>query len=265
MLGEARRTAITDMLREAGSVSVSEVQERLGVSSMTARRDLAELSRRGLAHRTHGGAVVPSVSVHEDSFVQRLEAEADAKRALADAAVGLLSQRDAVFLDSSTTSYFVARRIIELGMELTLVTNSLPVMQMVATQAPASIELVAVGGILRTLTQSFVGPHAIRTVEGHFTDHAFISIRALMSNGVLADVDPLEAEVKRAMIAQANESVLLIDRSKLTARGLNAIGLVTDVSLVLAHGIDPNELAMFHRLDVPVRTVGDEPESVTPA
>jgi DeoR/GlpR family transcriptional regulator of sugar metabolism len=265
MLGEARRTAIADMLRATGSVSVSEVQERLGVSPMTARRDLAELSRRGLAHRTHGGAVVPSISVHEDSFAQRLDAETDAKRALADAAVGLLSQRDAVFLDSSTTSYFVARRIIETGMELTLVTNSLPVMQLVATQAPANIELVAVGGMLRTLTQSFVGPHAVRTIEAHFTDHAFISIRALMNNGLLADVDPLEAEVKRAMISQANQSVLLIDRSKLTARGLNAIALVSDVSLVLAHGIEPADLRMFHRLDVPVRTVGEQAESVAPA
>jgi DeoR/GlpR family transcriptional regulator of sugar metabolism len=265
MLGEARRSAIADMLRATGSVSVSEVQERLGVSPMTARRDLAELSRRGLAHRTHGGAVVPSISVHEDSFAQRLDAETDAKRALADAAVGLLSQRDAVFLDSSTTSYFVARRIIETGMELTLVTNSLPVMQLVATQAPANVELVAVGGMLRTLTQSFVGPHAVRTVEAHFTDHAFISIRALMNNGLLADVDPLEAEVKRAMISQANESVLLIDRSKLTARGLNAIALVSDVSLVLAHGIEPADLRMFDRLDVPVRAVGEQAESVAPA
>jgi DeoR/GlpR family transcriptional regulator of sugar metabolism len=258
MLGEARRAAIADMLRAAGSVTVAEVQEQLGVSPMTARRDLAELSRRGLAHRTHGGAVVPSISVHEDSFTQRLEAEPGAKRLLAEAAVGLLNQRDAVFVDSSTTSYFVARRILELGLEITLVTNSLPVMQLVAAQAPTNVELVAVGGLLRTLTQSFVGPHAIRTVEGHFTDHAFVSIRALMNNGLLADVDPLEAEVKRAMIAQANESILLIDRSKLSARGLNAIGPVSDVSLVLGHGMEPADLRMFHRLGVPVRVVDDQ-------
>jgi DeoR/GlpR family transcriptional regulator of sugar metabolism len=260
MLGEARRAAIADMLRASGSVTVAEVQAQLGVSPMTARRDLAELSRRGLAHRTHGGAVVPSISVHEDSFTQRLEAETDAKRLLAEAAVGLLNQRDALFLDSSTTSYFLARRILELGLELTLVTNSLPVMQLVAAQAPPNVELVAVGGLLRTLTQSFVGPHALRTIEGHFTDHAFVSVKALMENGLLADVDPLEAEVKRAMIAQASEPVLLIDRSKLSARGLNAIGPVGDVSRVLAHGVEPSELRRFHRLGVPVTLVGEHPD-----
>ena len=257
MLAEARRTAIVEMLRANGSVTVAEVQEQLRVSPMTARRDLTELSRRGVAHRTHGGAVIPSISAHEDSFAQRLEAETDAKRILADASVELLSPRDAVFIDSSTTSYFVAKRIVELGLELTLVTNSLPVMQLIGAHAPPNVELVGVGGLLRKLTQSFVGPHAIRTIEGHFTDHAFVSVKALTMDGVLADVDPLEAEVKRTMIAQANEAILLIDRSKLSSRGLNAIGGVSDVSLVLAHGIQTADLRRIEKFDVPVRLIGE--------
>ena len=30
---------------------------------MTARRDLAELERRGIVRRTHGGAVLPTIEV----------------------------------------------------------------------------------------------------------------------------------------------------------------------------------------------------------
>jgi DNA-binding IclR family transcriptional regulator len=83
-LGEARRSAIIEMLRRAGAVSVTEIQEHLGVSPMTARRDLAELARRGIAQRTHGGAVLPPLSAHEDSFSARLEIESAAKRAIAE-------------------------------------------------------------------------------------------------------------------------------------------------------------------------------------
>ncbi len=258
MLGEARRAAIVAMLRATGSVTVAELQAELGISPMTARRDLAELSRRGIAHRTHGGAVIPSIAAHEDSFAHRLEAETDAKRLLADAAVELLSPRDAVFVDSSTTGYFVARRMLELGIELTLITNSLPVMQLVASHAGPNVELVSVGGLMRRLTQSFVGPHAIRTIQGHFADRAFVSVKALTETGMMADVDPLEAEVKRSMIAQANDPVLLIDRSKLSARGLNAIGPVSDVSLVIAHGVQASDLRGVRRLDVAVRVVADK-------
>ena len=39
----------------------------------------------------------------------------------------------------------------------------------------------------------------------------------------------------------------------------------SDVSLVLAHGIEPADLRMFHRLDVPVRAVGEQVETVSPA
>ncbi len=261
MLAEARRSAIVEMLRVAGSVSVAEVQAQLGVSPMTARRDLAELARRGIARRTHGGAVMPSISAHEDSFAKRLEAEPEAKSALAEAAATLLSPRDTVILDSSTSSYFLARRIVELGLELTIITSSLPIMQLIAVQAPPNVELVAVGGLLRTLTQSFVGPHAIRTIQAHFTDLAFVSVKAVAPNGVLADVDPLEAEVKRAMIGQASESVLLIDRTKLASRGLNAIGPVGDISLVLAYGVRDADLRLFKTSEVQVRVVGETQRS----
>jgi DeoR/GlpR family transcriptional regulator of sugar metabolism len=254
MLGEARRTAIIEMLRASGAVSVTEVQEHLGVSPMTARRDLAELARRGIAQRTHGGAVLPSISSHEDSFATRLGIETEAKAAVARAAVELISPRDAVFLDSSSTTYFVARRIVELGMALTIVTNSLPVMQLVATQS-TEIELIAVGGWLRALTQSFVGPDAVRTVQGHFTDHAFLSVKALAENDMLADADPLEAEIKRAMIAQARESVLLIDRSKLSSRGLNVIGPVSDIKLVLAHGMSEPDQRRMHQHGINLQVV----------
>jgi DeoR/GlpR family transcriptional regulator of sugar metabolism len=255
MLGEARREAIVEMLRANGSVTVGDVQNRLGVSPITARRDLTELSRRGLANRTHGGAVLPSISDQEDSFAQRLEAEPEAKTVLAQAAADMLRPRDAVFIDSSTTGYFVAKRIVELGLEITLVTNSLPVMELVAARQPSIIDLVGVGGLLRKLTQSFVGPQAVRTIEGHFTDHAFVSVKAVTGNGTLTDVDPLEAEVKRAMIAQAREPILLIHRSKLMGPSLNEIGHVTDASLVLAYGVQPTDLRSFQNFGVPLRVL----------
>jgi DeoR/GlpR family transcriptional regulator of sugar metabolism len=256
LLAETRRSEIFELLRARGSISVAEVQEQLGVSQMTARRDLAELARRGVAVRTHGGAVLPSISAHEDCFFTRLEEETDAKLALAAAAVELLRPRDSVFLDSSTTSDFVAKAIVELGLELTLVTNSLVIMGLVAGQGTSHVDLIGVGGLLRQLTQSFVGPDAVRTISGHFCDHASLSVKALAPSGVLADADPLEAEVKRAMITQARERVLLVAASKLSARGLNAIGPLSEISLVLAHGVSDADLKPLRGFEVPVRVLG---------
>jgi DeoR/GlpR family transcriptional regulator of sugar metabolism len=170
---------------------------------MTARRDLDELERRGVVRRTHGGAVLPATASHEDSFARRLKVSTDAKRQLAETAVERLSPRETLFLDSSTTSYFVARRLIETGLAATVLTNSLPVMELVFKEGGPDMELIGIGGTLRRLTRSFVGPFAVRTIEGHFGDRLFLSVKGLTPSGMMTDADPLEAEVKRSMITQA--------------------------------------------------------------
>jgi DeoR/GlpR family transcriptional regulator of sugar metabolism len=255
MLAEARRAAIAALLRDTGAVSVTEVESRFGVSPMTARRDLAELARQGIARRTHGGAVLPSISAHEDSFSQRVEVATEAKARLAEAAVATVNPGETVFLDSSSTAYFVARRIVELGIPATLITNGLPVMDAVAAAEAPNLKLIGVGGTLRPLTRSYVGPYAVHTVLGHFADRMFLSVKGVTDDGMLTDADELEAEVKRAMIAQSREPVLLLDDSKLGARGQNAIVRVTDVSAVLAGGAPPAALENLRASGVALRVV----------
>ncbi len=256
MLAMARRSAIADLLRDAGVVTVTELEARFGVSPMTARRDLAELERQGVARRTHGGAVLPSISGKEDSFTQRVEVATEAKSRLAEVAVALLAPRETVFLDSSSTTYYVARRIVEIGLGVTVITNSLPVMEIIAASETPNVKLVGVGGTLRPLTRSYVGPYAVHTVRGHFADRLFLSVKGVTREGVLTDADELEAEVKRTMIAQAEEPVLLLDDSKLGARGQNAIAAVTDVATVLAHGAPQSALAPLRASGVRVEVVG---------
>lgn len=62
LLSESRRGKIAERLREVGSVTVAELGHEFGISAMTARRDLSELERLGLARRTHGGAIAASFS-----------------------------------------------------------------------------------------------------------------------------------------------------------------------------------------------------------
>jgi DeoR/GlpR family transcriptional regulator of sugar metabolism len=256
VLAETRRRAIAETLRSAGSITVAEVEARFGVSAMTARRDLDKLERSGLVRRTHGGAVLPrTTSAHEDSFARRLKAATEDKARLAEAAVALLSPGETVFVDSSTTSYFVARRIIDSGIATTILTNSFPVMELVFNEGGPNVELITAGGTLRRLTRSFVGPFAVRTVQGHFADRLFLSVKGLTATGMMTDADSLEAEVKRTMIAQAGESFLLVDASKLEVRGLSVIASVAEVSQVLATGIAARDAAALRDAGGTVRVV----------
>jgi DeoR/GlpR family transcriptional regulator of sugar metabolism len=241
-LAEARRQRVHALLMENGAVTIGELRSRFGISPMTARRDLADLERRGLARRTHGGAVVPNVTAQEDSFAQRLGMATAAKQRLADAAVALLQPGETVFLDSSSTAYFVARRIARLGLAAQIVTNSGAIMQAIAGCEHEQVQLFAVGGTLRRLTGSYVGPSAVRAVREHYADRVVLSVMGIAPTGVLMDGDPLEAEVKRAMIEQSTHSLLLVDASKLSARGRQAIVPIKHVSNVLADGLEAGEI-----------------------
>ena len=58
-LPAVRRRRALEILRRRGSVACHDVQVMFHVSTATARRDIDDLARRGLAVRVHGGAVLP--------------------------------------------------------------------------------------------------------------------------------------------------------------------------------------------------------------
>ena len=255
MLPDERRRLITRRLRENGSVAVAELEAEFGISPMTARRDLDLLQRSGVARRTHGGAVLPVLSGHEDSFQQRLEVAVAAKERLAAAALGLLEPGEALFIDSSTTGYFLARQIVRAKLRCTILTNAVPIMQLVSEGDAPQVDLIAAGGTLRRLTRSFVGPLAMRAIEAHFADHVAFSVRGLTGDGHLTDPDPLEAEVKRAMIDRARQAILLVDGSKLDRPALTEIATVDRVSVILAADAEDGALRRLQRAGMDVRGV----------
>jgi DeoR/GlpR family transcriptional regulator of sugar metabolism len=255
LLPDERRRLIAEELKEHGSVSVTALGRRFGISPMTARRDLAELERQGVARRTHGGAVLPGPSSHEDAFQQRLEVAVAAKERLAAAAVALIAPGEAVFVDSSTTGYYAARRILRDKLRCTVLTNSVPVMDLIAASDSQQVELIGICGALRPLTRSLVGPQAVRAVEAHFADKALLSVKGITDSGHLTDPDALEAEVKRSMIRHARTPLLLVDGSKFERPALNAIVPVTAVGRVIAADAPPPALAALGRLGVAVDQV----------
>ena len=55
---EQRRQTILNILREKGRVNVADLAEKLGISSLTVRRDLDELESRGQVTRRYGEALL---------------------------------------------------------------------------------------------------------------------------------------------------------------------------------------------------------------
>ncbi len=231
------------------------LETEFGVSPATVRRDLAELERRGKVRRTHGGAVLPGVAQHEDSFQQRLGEAVEAKKRLARAASVFLEAEETVFADSSTTAYYAVRRMLADASNVTFLTSLLPVMDLFSTADPSAVNLVGFGGMFRALTLSFVGPCTIRMIESYRADRTFFSVKGITPDGQLTEANPLEAEVKRAMIRQAASPVLLVDGRKFDRQGLSVITHISEVSLVMTADARRSAVEVLGDLGVTVQSV----------
>jgi DeoR/GlpR family transcriptional regulator of sugar metabolism len=237
-----RRQLIAERIRDTGSVSVSALEAEFGVSPMTARRDLQILEREGRAQRTHGGAVSATLARDEDAFSARLAEAAGAKARLGAAAAASIGEGETVFVDCSTTAYYAVRSLLESGRSATVLTPSVPVMDLIARTDAPQLELLGLAGSLRRLTCSFVGPQTVRAIQDHFADKLLFSVKGLAPGHVLTDANPLEAEVKRTMIERARESILLMDGSKFDQPGLSAIAPISSVDTVLVADADRAQL-----------------------
>ncbi len=216
MFALERQKKILEFLNVDGVVSVSRLSSELGVTEETVRRDLEKLEKQEALRRTHGGAIPIEGGTYEISLEKRKHINVEAKMRLAKEAVKYVAAGDTIFLDASTTTFFMAKELKN-HKNVTVITNSLRVVAELS--GCEHIKVISVGGVLSN-NQSFVGSHAEKTIEENF----FASKIFFSSKGITADAGVLESNeaecgIKHKMLANAREKYFLCDKSKMGGVG----------------------------------------------
>lgn len=210
MFAVERQKRILELLNENGAVTVSRLAEELEVTEETVRRDLEKLEKASALIRTHGGAIPFEESNQELSLKERKKLNTEAKTLLAKEAVKHIHSGDTVFLDASTTTYYIAKEI-KVQKNITVVTNSLRVVNELA--GIKDIKVICIGGIVGA-NQSVVGSMAEENIrESYFTNKLFFSSRGINKSGIL-DSNEQECFIKRCMIKNASKVYYVCDKSK---------------------------------------------------
>lgn len=208
MLLDQRRQQILTIIESLGFVSLAELAMRAQVSESTVRRDLEQLERLGHIRRTRGGAAYVGESL--TPLEQRSDQARPQKLAVGRAAAELAGAGDSILLDGGTTTLEVARHLV--GKPLQVVTNSLPVVNLLASQS--QIELVMLGGYLYPKTGVVLGPLTIESLRQIRVRRLFMSVGGITPRG-LFNSNSLLADTERAMLDVADEVVVVTDSSKL--------------------------------------------------
>lgn len=246
-------TAILDLLTERGSISLAELSVSLGISPATARRDLADMSDQRLLVRTHGGARLIE-SRNELPVALRDTRFQEAKRAIAEAVAGAIPrQRYAVALSGGTTAASVARALA--GHEdLTIVTNSLTIAQLV-TSYP-QLKVVMTGGILRPESLELVGVLAENTFNAINLATAILGVDGMSAAGGITTHDETEARTNNAMVTHAQRVIVVADGSKIGRLALAQVATIDQVDLLVTDSsADPEALDAIRAAGVEVTVV----------
>ena len=235
MYNKEREQEILSILKTAnGFVSVTQLCEALFASESSIRRDLKKLEQKGLVKRSYGGAVPTSNYSSIVTFNHRTRQSVDAKREIAKKAVNLIKDGDVIFLDQSSTAFYLASELVGRS-SLTVVTNNIEIMMLLSN---SSVRVISSGGTLSNENRNcLVGGDAVKTFENIFADAVFFSVKAVDDDGQVTDCSREEIIVRNAMLKNASKMVLLCDSSKFGAKARFKQCELTDVDYLITEDI----------------------------
>lgn len=237
-LVDARRETIVARLNRGEAVVAARLALEFGVSEDVVRRDLREIAARGLCKRVYGGAL--PVSPAGTAIAVRADTDPDRKLALARVAATLLRPKQSIFLDSGSTNARLASLLPD-NLQLTVVTNSIPVAA--AATGRAGVALFLIGGGVNAHVGACVGTRAASELQRHRIDLGFIGACAISAADGLCGFDPEEVDFKRALLGVSKSAVVMATNEKLETTAPHLISPLAGIDrLIVEHDAPPQVL-----------------------
>lgn len=244
---------IAGVVAQEGRVRLADLVELLGVTEPTIRKDLDELQQRGVLRRTHGGAI-SAHGLHEVPIRRRTEHHHAAKQAIARACVAEIRDGESVFLDSGTTVYEIAAALDR--RDVNVLTNALAVATLLADRT--GVRHTLVGGQIRTLGGSVVGPIALDNLSRFHVDVAFIGASGFTADGIsVADV--AEAQIKQSVISRARRVVVPLDASKFGVSDFVQVCDLSQIDVLVTDHLTDQAAHWCKSHDITTRSTDSEP------
>jgi DeoR family transcriptional regulator, aga operon transcriptional repressor len=206
-----RQKQILSLLTQQGRLSVTEIVKQFSISEATARRDLESLASQGKARRVHGGVIAVEQAPPELPLLERDSRQPEEKARIGRAAAGLVADQETLFLGSGTTVLEVARNLRD-RKNLTVITNSLPVLNMLA--GLREITVISLGGMLRVSELSFIGHITEQALTEISVDKVFMGTRGVSLEHGLTNDYLQETLTDRAIIRSGRQVIIAADHTK---------------------------------------------------
>ena len=230
---------ILEILETQQYASVEELSAVLCVSTSTVRRSLEILQQKGLVTRTHGGVKVNSDNNFSPSFTFRIHQNSFEKKKIALSAIKLIKNGDIIFLDGSTSAFYIAEYLKEFE-NIRVITNGIDTLSLLSKN---KILAYSTGGQVSSKNPSvLVGRYAEDMICNFHADIAFFSAQAMDNDGEIYDCFEDEIFLRRAMIKNAKTKVFLCDNTKVGKSSPYHLCSLKDIDYVASNLPLPNSI-----------------------
>ncbi len=225
-----RHRIILEILHKQGSVSVTDLAERLNVSEVTIRKDLTSLESQKKLYRTHGRAIPISPYIGDRHINEKEKQAVAEKLAIAKELKNMILENDSILLASGTTIFYAARELVDYK-NLTVITASVSVSSLLSQNK--FIDVVQLGGIVRESSVSVVGSFAENMLNYFNCSKLFMGADGVDLEFGVTTTNLMEANLNRMMMDTAQKTILLVDSSKFGKKGFSKICDVEKIDQII--------------------------------
>ncbi|KQV70447.1 DeoR/GlpR family DNA-binding transcription regulator [Rhizobium sp. Root1220] len=213
-----RHKFITDLLRDTPFASVRDLQDRLGVSPATIRRDIDKLHETGKAKKVYGGISASEVSgrLSARPYDENRDIAVEAKRAIAQRAASLVRDGDSIIVHAGSTCFQLGALLAHRN--LRIYTNSMPLAAHLGEHGTCHLSVA--GGQLYREPGIIHDPSA--GTPDYFASRFFVGTQGIGVQGLL-ESHPLLVKAIGELSACADEIVLLADSRKFSIQPRNIV------------------------------------------
>jgi DeoR/GlpR family transcriptional regulator of sugar metabolism len=229
---DKRKEKILEMLGRDGKVRVSELSRLFRISEVTIRMDLADLEKKGLLSRIHGGAVSSYKPYYNMSLTQRASANEAEKKSIASYIQTMISDSDTIMMNAGSTTLLVLRELFGFK-DIRIVTNSISI----ALEAAGNpnFHVVLLGGSVNTEYQFTYGDDALRQLSDYHADKLILSVDGIDADNGLSTYYHQEAEICRMMLQRSGVQIVAADYTKVDRVAFTHIAPVSAVDDIVTN------------------------------
>lgn len=243
MLKNEREREIINLLKsEKGFITVKELCQKLYASESSIRRDLTTLENRGIVKRTYGGAELITNFSSVIAFNKRYHHSVEEKKAIAKKASKLIKDGNIIFLDQSSTSFYLANELLNKN-ALTVITNNIEILYLLSN---STIKVVSSGGFLSPQNRNcLIGPDAHSIFENTYADIVFFSAKSLSNDGIISDCTREEVALRNSMLKNAAKKIFLCDSKKFSTRSTYKQCTLSDIDFLISESEDAKKFSTY--------------------